>query len=68
MNAEMLTSLRELDSRMADGMVVRLLWCEDSNRVFVAVDDDRTGEVFSVEVPAGERALHVFDHPFAYAS
>lgn len=68
MTTELLTSPRELASRTADGMLVRLLWCQDENRVFVAVDDHRTGKAFSVEVPDGERPLQVFDHPFAYAS
>jgi hypothetical protein len=68
MDPETLTSLRELHSRMGNGILVRLLWCEDSNRVFVAVDDDKTGDAFSIEVPDGERALHVFDHPFAYTA
>jgi hypothetical protein len=68
MTVAALPSLRELHSRTADGIVVRLLWCEDDNRVFVAVKDQKTGETFSVEVPAGERPLHVFDHPFAYAA
>ena len=68
MTAEMLTSLRELHSRTADGIRVRLLWCQDENRVFVAVNDRKTGETFSLEVPAGERPLHVFAHPFAYAN
>jgi hypothetical protein len=36
--------------------------------VFVAVNDEKTGETFSVEVPDGERPLHVFDHPFVYAN
>ena len=67
MTAEMLTSLRELHSRTTDGILVRLLWCENENRVFVAVNDEKTGETFSVEVPAGERPLDVFAHPFAYA-
>lgn len=68
MTTETLTSLRELHSRTVDGLLVRLLWCEDDNRVFVAVNDNKTGEAFSIEVPEGERPLHVFDHPFAYAS
>lgn len=68
MSAEMLTPLRELHSRIADGMLVRLLWSQDENRVFVAVDDHKSGETFSVEVPDGERPLHVFAHPFAYLS
>ncbi|HTX30366.1 MAG TPA: hypothetical protein VMD09_03225 [Solirubrobacteraceae bacterium] len=68
MTAEMLTSMRELESRTTDGILVRLLWCQDENRVFVSVNDHKTGETFSVEVPEGERPLHVFAHPFAYAN
>jgi hypothetical protein len=68
MTTETQTSLRELHSRTADGILVRMLWCEQENRVFVAVNDNRTGEQFSLEVPKGERAMQVFDHPFAYAS
>jgi hypothetical protein len=60
--------MRELHSRTSDGILVRLLWCEHNNRVFVAVNDNKTGETFSLEVPAGQRALHVFDHPYAYAT
>lgn len=67
MPAEMLTSPRELHSRTADGILVRLLWCQDENRVFVAVNDHKTGDAFSVEIPDGERPLEVFTHPFAYA-
>ena len=68
MTCETLTSVRELHSRTADGILVRLLWHEVENRVFVSVNDNKTGEAFSIDVPAGERALHVFAHPFAYAS
>lgn len=67
MSTEGLT-MRELHSRTTDGIIVRMLWREEDNRVFVAVSDNRTGEEFSVEVPAGERALDVFEHPYAYAS
>lgn len=68
MTAETLTSMRELDSRTSDGIHVRLLWCQSSDRVFVSVNDNKTGEVFSVQVPQGERALQVFDHPYAFAA
>ena len=37
-------------------------------RVFVAVNDRKTGEAFSVDVPRGLRALQVFHHPYAYAA
>ena len=68
MSPEMLTSMRELDSRTNDGLHVRLLWCEGSGRVYVAVDDRKSGGAFSVEVPDGEHAMRVFHHPFAYAA
>ncbi len=66
MSPELLTSMRELNSRQSNGVLVRLLWCQDDDRVFVAVNDHRTGEAFSVEVPAGEPPLQVFDHPYVY--
>jgi len=68
MSPELLTSTRELHSRLNDGIHVRLLWCEANGRVFVAVNDHKTGDAFSVDVPTGERALQVFHHPFAYAT
>ncbi len=62
------TPMRELDSRTADGIHVQLLWCETSDRVFVSVNDSKTGDAFSVPVPQGQRARHVFEHPYAYAT
>jgi hypothetical protein len=56
-----------LHAREIDGIQVRLLWCKDQDRVFVAVNDHKTGEAFSVDIPDGEPALQVFHHPFAYA-
>jgi hypothetical protein len=64
---DLLSSTRELDSRTNNGIRVRLMWCETNGRVFVAVNDDKTGESFSVDVPDGERPLRVFHHPYAYA-
>jgi hypothetical protein len=66
MTPDLPISTRELDSRTNDGLRVRLLWCESDGRVFVAVNDHRTGEAFSVEVPDDERPLQVFRHPYAY--
>jgi hypothetical protein len=60
--------IRELDTRESDGIEVRMLWRAHDDRVLVAVNDARTGEAFSVEVRAGERALDVFHHPYAYAA
>jgi hypothetical protein len=58
---------RELDHRESDGIEVRLLWRPHDDTAVVAVSDSRTGESFSVEVREGERAVDVFQHPYAYA-
>ena len=67
MNTEILTSIRELDSRVSDGIHVRLLWSECEPRPWVSVIDTRTGDVLQVEVGDDERPLDVFEHPYAYA-
>jgi len=36
--------------------------------VFVAVNDYHTGEAFSIEVPEGQRALQLFNHPDVYGA
>jgi hypothetical protein len=59
---------RELDSRISDGIHVRLLWHTDSGRVSITVDDAKTGEAFELAVREGERALDVYHHPYAYAA
>jgi hypothetical protein len=68
MTATTSTLTRELDSRVSDGIEVRLLWREQDDRVLVAVRDGRTGDAFSVEVADDQRALDVFHHPYAYAA
>jgi hypothetical protein len=60
--------IRELDSRISDGIYVRLLWHLDNGRVSITVDDAKTGEAFELVVRDGERALDVYHHPFAYAA
>jgi hypothetical protein len=59
---------RELDSRISDGIHVRLVWLQRTDTAVVEVDDRKTGESFTVEVGARERALDVFHHPYAYAA
>jgi hypothetical protein len=59
--------MRELDHRHSDGIDVRLLWNQRENRVYVAVNDTKTDEAFTVEVREDERAMDIFHHPFAYA-
>jgi hypothetical protein len=60
------TTLTELHHRSADGIEVSLLWSRGTNALTVAVEDSRSGLSFEVAAPA-ERALDVFEHPFAYA-
>ena len=60
------TPIRELDHRFADGIDVRLLWNSYTDRVSVAVHDERTDEAFVLEVP-GSDAREAFNHPYAYA-
>jgi hypothetical protein len=60
-------TLRELDHRASDGIDVRLLWRPADDRALVSVADAKTGESFTIEVGAHQRALDVFHHPFAYA-
>ena len=59
---------RELDHRHSDGIDVRLLWNHRDDHVLVAVSDTKTGARFSVDVRDRARALHVFHHPYAYAT
>ena len=68
MTAEMLLTMQELDSRVSDGIHVRLLWCAQEACVAVAVADNRTGDSFTIAVRDGDHALDVFHHPYAYAA
>jgi hypothetical protein len=58
-------AVRELDRRHNDGTDVQLLWEPQTDRVFLALADERSGESFSFEVDPGE-ALRAFHHPYAY--
>ena len=61
-------TLRELDHRMNDRIDVWLLWRETDNAVLVSVDDEKTGDQFTIQVRDGEKPLDVFNHPYAYAA
>jgi len=61
------TVVRELDRRFNDGFDVRLFWNSRTDRVFVAIEDERDGNSFEFRVDAAN-ALEAFHHPFAYAS
>ncbi len=60
-------AIRELDHRTSDGIDVRLLWNSRTNQVFVAVDDQQSGELLEVTVH-GVDALDAFHHPYAYGA
>ena len=61
------STIRELDHRVSDGLDVTLLWNSLTDRVSVVVEDERTGEIFELDVDP-EDALIAFYHPYAYAS
>jgi hypothetical protein len=61
------STLTELHHRTADGIEISLLWSRGTNALMVAVEDSRSGISFEVPAPA-EKALDVFEHPFAYAT
>jgi hypothetical protein len=61
------TTFTELHHRSADGIEVSLLWSRVTSALTVAVEDSRSGVSFEVPAPA-DKALEVFEHPFAYAA
>ena len=60
-------SLRELAFRESDGLEVTLLWNALEDRLIVSVFDTKRDDFFWVDAPR-DRALDVFNHPFAYAA
>ena len=58
----------ELAVRGGDGVSVALYWFRGTDAVAVTVVDETTGRGFELVIADGERALDVFDHPFAYAA
>ena len=61
-------TIHELTQRRNDGIDVTMFWDSATDRVTVAVNDRKAGEVFDILVAPGERALDVFNHPYAYAA
>jgi hypothetical protein len=59
------TTIRELARRRGAGIDVILRWHPETDSVSIAVEDEKTGDSFEVEV-AGDHALDAFEHPFAY--
>lgn len=68
MNLQIISSMCELESRTGDGIEVRLLWNRSDGRAHVSVFDTRSGDSFTIEVREQDRALDVFDHPYAHAA
>jgi hypothetical protein len=68
LDSEASESTRELDSRIGDGLRVRLLWHSGDGHVSVTVEDSKTGEIIDLPVGDGDRPLDVFHHPYAYAA
>jgi hypothetical protein len=57
----------ELAKRASDGLEVVLLWDRSSNRVKVAVSDERLCHFLDLDVARSD-ALSAFHHPFAHAA
>ena len=57
--------VRELDARSTDGIDVTLLWNPRTNQLFVAVEDERRGDSFELEIDPAD-ALDAFRHPYAF--
>jgi hypothetical protein len=60
-------TMTELAHRSSNGIDVALLWSKTTGRLVVSVADQRDGSTFTVDAPS-EKALDVFNHPFAYAA
>jgi len=56
----------ELAHRTNDGVDVSLYWDRGAEDLLVFVEDQRTGDRFSLSA-SRDRALDVFYHPYAYA-
>jgi hypothetical protein len=58
---------RELAHRTNDGVEVVLFWHQISDELTVSVSDQRSGAYFELAAEP-DRALDVFNHPYAYAA
>jgi hypothetical protein len=58
----------ELASRESNGVTVQLYWSRSTNLVTVSVTDPAKGDYFELILDEHERALDVFDHPYAHAA
>ncbi len=58
---------RELAYRANHGVEVVLFWHELTNELTVTVSDERTGAYYELAADP-DKALDVFNHPYAYAA
>jgi hypothetical protein len=58
----------ELASRESNGVMVRLVSSRSTNLVTVTVADAANDDYFELVLDENERALDVFQHPFAHAA
>jgi hypothetical protein len=67
MQAESMSTWKELANRLNDGLDVRLVWAKRDGRdeVIVRVTDFREGDYFEI-LAEPARALDVYHHPFAF--
>jgi hypothetical protein len=66
-NAPAIEPVQELAHRTSDGIEVVLWWSRATGELTVCVSDERTAAYFEVAA-AADRALDVFEHPYAYAA
>jgi len=59
--------MTELAHRRNHDFDVALYWDTNRDELFVVVEDIGAGDRFSIAAPRN-RALDVFEHPFAYAA
>jgi hypothetical protein len=58
----------ELAARESNGITVRLLWSRPTNLVTVTVWDSANDDYFELVLDEHDRALDVFEHPYAHAA
>ena len=58
----------ELAARESNGVTVRLLWSRPTNLVTVTVWDSANDDYFELVLDEHDRALDVFEHPYAHAA
>ena len=62
------TRQTELAARASNGITVRLLWSRSVNLVTVTVADAANDEFFQLVLDEHDRAMDVFNHPYAHAA